>query len=187
MGWISYPAKHYKNGKIDRLAEVRALLDSDKVLKDAMVGSTYYAAAKGNNGKVFGLVVLTFTENNREFGYKDISSDMGPVQCDCPESILKLITADDEETVAWVKRCKENAERKKKSLSLKSANAVKVKLPFDTNHFSKGKEVLLEHVTKNSCGGKCNFWKVHNMNLKMARNVMNLLFTEFPDNVEVLG
>ena len=187
MGWLSYPATHYKDGYIDRLAEVRAILDTSRIVKDAMVGSVYYAAARNDDGKVYGAVVLTYTEDNKRFGYKCISSDMGPYHHDCPSSILKLITADDEYTVAWVRDCMEYAERKKRAKKLKSANAVKVKLPFDTNFSNKGDEVVLVRVTKNVRGRNHSFWKVSDRMVRMGRNTMNLLFTEFPESVEVLN
>ncbi len=50
MGWTSYNATYYKNGKIDRKAECDAYFMEGlnkghfKVLKSAMVGSVYYAA-----------------------------------------------------------------------------------------------------------------------------------------------
>ena len=52
MGWTSYHAEHYKNGKIDRKAECDAYFLEGlnrghfDVLKSSMVGSTYYAAIK---------------------------------------------------------------------------------------------------------------------------------------------
>ena len=186
MGWLSYPATHYKDGYLDRLAAVRAVLDMSKIIKDTMVGSVYYAAARNDEGKGYGAVVLTYTEDNKRFGYKCISSDMGPYHHDCPSSILKLITADDEYTVAWVRDCMEYAERKKRAKKLKSAIAVKVKLPFNTNFSNKGDEVVLVRVTKNVRGRNYSFWKVSDRMVRIGRNTMNLLFTEFPESVEVL-
>ena len=48
MGWTSYHANYYKNGTIDRKRECDNYFDKGncKILKSAMVGSTYYAAIK---------------------------------------------------------------------------------------------------------------------------------------------
>ena len=88
MGWFWYRAKHYKNGKIDRIAEVESHLNYQDeqvkytVLKSALVGRTVYSAVEKvtSDGKreVFATVFLTST-NNRDycnFGYKDMCETM---------------------------------------------------------------------------------------------------------------
>ena len=80
----------------------------------------------------------------------------------------------------------EYAEKKKRAKKLKSANVVKVKLPFNTNFSNRGDEVVLVRVTKNVRGRNHSFWKVSDRMVRMGRNTMNLLFTEFPESVEVL-
>lgn len=84
------------------------------MLKSAMKGSTYYAAVKSmvrygckdkngkdiyepiNDGKVCGYVFLTAVEKG-EFFYKDMSEFSGPAQCDCPKSIINLLSESDDE------------------------------------------------------------------------------------------
>ena len=129
MGWTEYHAEHYKKGKVDRKAELDpmytqeehdVLLDGKtvhypeyKVLKSAMVGSTYYAAVQITNtvegfSKVRAAVVLTSVDSKRycNFAYKDMSEDMGPYCYDCPVSILKLLTeTDDEVALDWRAKC----------------------------------------------------------------------------------
>ena len=48
MGWTSYHASYYKNGTVDRKKECDDVFSKGdcKILKSAMVGSTYYAAIK---------------------------------------------------------------------------------------------------------------------------------------------
>lgn len=49
MGWTGYFATHYKNGKIDKKAELDEMFSrNQKILKSQMVGSTYFAAAGDN-------------------------------------------------------------------------------------------------------------------------------------------
>lgn len=141
MGWTSYHATHYKNGKIDRKAECDAYFLEGlnrghfDVLKSSMVGSTYYAAIrplKKSNGKdengnyiyvdrpkeeqyVFAIVFLTSTDMKDyfNFSYKDMSEDMCPFQYDCPKSILKLLSPTDNEYAnKWRKMCYENLKKK---------------------------------------------------------------------------
>ena len=146
MGWTSYHAEHYKNGKIDRKAECDAYFLEGlnrgyfDVLKSSMVGSTYYAAVKplkkyggkDENGndihldipseeqRVFAVVFLTSTSRKDyfNFSYKDMSEDMGPYQFDCPKGILDLLSpTTNENAIEWRKVCYQNHEEKKKSKS----------------------------------------------------------------------
>ena len=171
MGWTSYHATHYKNGKIDRKAECDAyFLDGLNtgyydVVKSSMVGSTYYAAVKplkkyGSDGKevvdipeaeqeVIGVVFLTSTDSKDyyNFSYKDMSETMGPYESNCPKSILDLLSPTDNEYAnAWRQRCRENLAKKKDPNSLSNlpvGSVIKVTLPFDTRLYGKGDVVTL--------------------------------------------
>lgn len=177
MGWTSYHAGYYKNGKIDRKAECDAYFLEGlnrghfDVLKSAMVGSTYYAAVKplkksggkDENGNyiyvdrpeseqfVFAVVFLTSTDSKDyfNFSYKDMSEDMGPFQCDCPKSILDLLSPTDNENAnEWRKICYENYANKKKyktnSLSrLPVGSVIKVTMPCRTTLYKEGDVVTL--------------------------------------------
>ena len=165
MGWTSYAATHYKNGKIDRKAECDNIFndnmvtwdDSHKVigkyevLKSSMVGSTYYAAVKKTKfatetepekSIIFAAVCLTSTnmKDYYNFSYKDMDETCGPYQCDCPKGILDLLTPTDSEFANnWRERCYANLEKKKDKNSLS-------KLPIGsvikyTDH--NGKEITL--------------------------------------------
>lgn len=151
MGWTSYHATHYKNGRIDRKAEIDSLWETDanfKVLKSSIVGSTYYAAIEGNDC-VFGMVILTRTDIKYyfNFSYKEISEDMGPYYYDCPKGILDLLTpTDDEYANAWRKRCYENIKAKKNPNALANLpveSEIKVIMPCETMLYNKGDEVIL--------------------------------------------
>jgi hypothetical protein len=177
MGWTSYHATHYKNGRVDRKAECDAYFLEGlnrghfDVLKSSMVGSTYYAAVKPlkkSNGKdengnyiyvdmskaeqfVFAVVFLTSTNQKDyyNFSYKDMSEDMGPYECDCPKSILDLLTPTDNENAnEWRKACYERHANKKKSKinsisRLPVGSVIKVTMPCRTTMYKEGDVVTL--------------------------------------------
>lgn len=129
MGWTSYMATHYKNGKVDRKAEMDerwTQTESDgfpelNVLKSRMVGSVYYAAIEvkrnGIRERVFGQVALTSTKWNdgMNFGYKDMDESMGSYCYDCPASVLNMLTGTDNEyALEWRRKCREKLEKRKR-------------------------------------------------------------------------
>lgn len=142
MGWTSYHATHYKNGKVDRKAECDAYFMEGlnrghfNVLKSSMVGSTYYAAVsplkrsdgKDDNGnyiyidipeseqEVIGVVFLTSTDSKDyyNFSYKNLDESCGPYKYDCPKGILDLLTPTESEYAnEWRKKCYEQIAKKK--------------------------------------------------------------------------
>ena len=132
MGWLEYHATHYKNGKVDRRAELDDKFNWEdesrkiEVLKSSMVGSTYYAAVKSfnktNNFECVTAVVCLTSTNNKDyfnFAYKDMDESMGPCKYDCPKGILDLLDPTDYEyALNWRKACYENLEKKKDKNSL---------------------------------------------------------------------
>lgn len=125
MGWTSYVASHYKGGKIDRIAEVmhdlnqawRPECGSYRVLKAVAKGSVVYSAVERikPDGKrlVFGCVSLTSVKGC-EFSVKHVDETMGPCECDCPESILKMLTPTEyQNAIKWREKAQTvNARRK---------------------------------------------------------------------------
>lgn len=138
MGWTWYQAGHYKNGKIDRKAELDVQFTwnengrSVSVLKSIMRGSVYYAAVKSTNATngtecVFAAVCLTSTDMKSfyNFGFKDMSEDMGPGPDECPKGILDLLTPTDSEWAnEWRERCRANLERNKKKKPLEIGTVI---------------------------------------------------------------
>ena len=143
MGWTSYHAEHYKNGRIDRKAECDAYFLEGlnrghyAVVKSALVGTTYYAAVKplkkyvgkDENGhciyedlpekeqRVFGAIFLTSTDMKSyyNFSYKDMDESCGPCHNDCPKGILDLLSPTENEYAnEWRKACYKSYEEKKK-------------------------------------------------------------------------
>lgn len=164
MGWTYTRATYFdKRGNIDRREEMRKVLFGCTILKDRMVGSTYYAAIKDKNEGVFILVARTNVDKG-DFGYKDMDASMGPYVYTCPESILKLNTYHDGYTDEWINICRFVAERKKK---LSKAKKVQITMPFDTNYFHKGETV---NLYRNG-----SHWDVCGWNVRFTSQLMNRL------------
>lgn len=74
---------------------------------------TYYGAVEKvekatGEREVFAVVILLSYHQKQyhNFGYKDMCESMGPVQAECPERILKLLTPTDNENAnEWRQRC----------------------------------------------------------------------------------
>ena len=160
MGWTEYHATYYKNGKVDRKAELDVMYNWEdenrkvEVLKSSMVGSTYYAAIKSlnkTNGyeRICAAICLTSTnmKDYYNFAYKDMDETCGPYQYDCPKGILDLLSPTDNEYAnAWRKACYDNIEKKKNPNALGKLpvdTVIKVIMPFDTRRCKEGQEVYL--------------------------------------------
>lgn len=150
MGWTSYHATHYnKKGQVDRVAEVLEICTSASKesgtwtpIKATAVGSTVYVAVKrekptGEN-YVYAEVILTSVKSSDYFNfcYKDMDETCGPFQCDCPESILRLLSPTENKNANdWRKRCHENNEEKK----------VKCKDPDSLKNLPMGSVIEMPH------------------------------------------
>ena len=123
MGWTFCNAANYKlNGDVGRKKEVDSSFSGNYTLiKSAMVGTTHYAAARQEStGAVIAFITLTSSDKKGgyNFGYKDMSEDMGPCEATCPKSILKLLTPTDSEYAnAWRERCRAYHEKAKSPFS----------------------------------------------------------------------
>jgi hypothetical protein len=172
MGWLEYRAEHYKNGKVDRKAEMDSKYNWEdesrkvEVLKSSMVGSTYYAAVKSfnkTNGYECITAVVCLTSTNSKdyynFAYKDMDESMGPYKYDCPKGILDLLSPTESEYAnEWRKACYENLAKKKNPdalCNLPEGSVIKIVLPFDTQRYKAGTEVTL---TKTKWGRKCKWF-----------------------------
>lgn len=133
-------------GKVNRKEALdKALTGESKatkweVVKSSMVSTVYYAAIRRTEkdtgvSKVFGVVALTSVDNNEywNFGYKDMTEDMGPCNYDCPISILKLLSeTEDQWSLEWRQACYERHEDKRKiarlDRSFKVGDQIRTKL-----------------------------------------------------------
>ena len=136
MGWTSYHATHYKNGKVNRKAECDAYFTEGlnegfyRLEKSTMIGSVYYDAVTGlkryngekqedvpeNEQHTFGVVFLTSVDSKDyyNFSYKDMDETCGPFCYDCPESILKLLSPTTSEfALKWRDGCRKHRKLRK--------------------------------------------------------------------------
>ena len=146
MGWFEGTAKYFdKHGQVDRKKCMRAEFgDESCILKDAMVGSTYYAATRLADGNVSIFVGLTSVREKYYFAYKPMEASMGPYRYDCPESILKLNTLHDGYTDEWIAKCRELRAKKNEWEKLqKKASVLRATLPWDTRFYREGDVVTL--------------------------------------------
>lgn len=122
MGWTSYHANIFKNGKIDRKREVECnILHLSKrpdleVIKSTMVGNNYFAAVKSiHTGKTSALIVLTKV-SGRQIMYKILGENDGPAISNCPKGILNILSETENEAAKeWRRKCLETANSLKLS------------------------------------------------------------------------
>lgn len=108
MGW-DY---HHEIAPYDRRAICRrSISDRYEVVKDAVVGTTYYGAIRcKETGEVYAVVVLTHVDRNGycNFGMKWMDEECGPLYYDCPETILReLSPTTNKYALEWREKCRE--------------------------------------------------------------------------------
>ena len=106
-----------------------------RVLASSCPGNrTYYAAAQelvdGKPGSVLAIVCLVRwnprSRDGHQFGYKDMSENMGPCEADCPGAILDLLTpTENAYALDWRERCRANLTRRARKL----ADGDRIRLP----------------------------------------------------------
>ena len=137
MGWTSYHANYYKNGKVDKKKECDSYFIEGlnkgfyKINKSSMVGNIYYAAItalkkydKDKNivdipeleQKTFAVVFVTSVRNKDyyNFAYKNMDETEGPYYYDCPKKVLDALSPiDDAYANLWREKCRLNIKTKK--------------------------------------------------------------------------
>ena len=133
MGWTYYRPSFYKNGKVDRKAELDYNY-GNRVVKSQMVGTTWFAAIKSPySDEVWAAIYLTAVDKG-DFGYKDMDETEHPFYYDCPESILKLLTPTDNENAnIWREKCRKR-NKDKKVLAKHEPIILTVKAPLLSGH-----------------------------------------------------
>ena len=114
MGW-DY---HHEVAPYDRRAICRSNIGNGyEVVKDAVVGTTYYAAVKSpHDGSVSALIILTQIDRNGycNFGMKWLGEEDGPFKCECPKSVLDALSpTDNESAIEWRRACREKLSERK--------------------------------------------------------------------------
>ncbi len=106
MGW-DY---HHEMAPYDRRSICRNSIGNGyEVVKDAVVGTTYYAAVKSpRDGKVGAVIILTKIDRNGycNFGMKFMDEEMAPFERNCPRSVLDALSpTDNEYAIKWRETC----------------------------------------------------------------------------------
>lgn len=168
MGWTYYDAPvQYRNGHpyIDRKAECDKLFNwqnehkSVKVVKSAMIGSTYYAAVQTSMYDIpvdiCAVIVLTKTDckSDWNFGCKSMDETMLPYYFSCPNSILKLLTpTTNEYALKWRESCKRhNFDMARKRCLVNLPVGSKIRFQLEHNMSSgeqKGEEITLTKIER---------------------------------------
>lgn len=156
MGWSGSLATRFKNGRVDRKAEVDALFDWQNeqrkvsVVASRMKGTTYYGAIRSQDltthkDDIVGVVVLTRID--RRDGYfmtKVMEETAGPYYYEAPKSILKQLSpTTDENAIQWRQQCWKLAKGPKLS-SCKEGDVIEFTLPYDTRLHKKGEVIRLQ-------------------------------------------
>jgi hypothetical protein len=125
MGWTTtYKSKNTSAKEYieDNLLVWKSDTYSYRVLDGGVVKfRTYYGAVEKTeiatgNKTVFAVIILLnyYKDGYENFGYKDMSEDMGPVESQCPERILKLLTPTTSQYAnEWRQRCWDRINAKK--------------------------------------------------------------------------
>lgn len=125
---------------------------TSKVLRSTLLKMrVYYAAIEhvfpnSCDRQIWGLVCLVkYNSRDRDgyiLGYKDIDETMGPCECDCPDSILSLLSpTDNQYALEWRSRCRENATTRAQRASKPSPRPGQTIL-FDTSiSFTDGRRL----------------------------------------------
>ena len=127
------------------------------IVKDALVGNHYWAAVKRDNDTVSVIEIMLRKGPNRgEILYKSIPETYGPIDCDCPMSLIR-ICSEPENTYAaqWRYKAEQHAADtkalRKRLLQMKEAplgTSITFFAPFDAKagsfRFSEG-DTLVAH------------------------------------------
>ena len=115
-----------------------------KVLDCKVVGmKTAYLAVevkKAEKVEVFAVVCLLDykSKNHFNFGYKDMSEDMGPYYYDAPKSILDLLTpTTNENSIKWRANCVEVISKNEIKKSLKKGDVIEFNREFSFKGYGK--------------------------------------------------
>lgn len=170
MGWTETLVNGYT--KRDTKALVRKeVSDNYELVKDSMVGNVYYGAYRNKeNGIISAIVVKTKWRTGNTWGNyfatKFVPEECGPVDANCPDSILKILSPTEHEyALGWREKCRENAkitkEKRKKNQELKAlrtGSKISFTCQQDTTHYNKGELIQLKKIVVNKNGKQKSIW-----------------------------
>ena len=129
MGW-DY---HHEVAPYDRRSICRRQIgNGHEVVRDAVVGTTYYAAVRSpHDGSVYAAIILTHIDRSDycNFGMKFMDEECGPYESRCPESVLrKLSPTDNQYALEWRERCRAFKDERKPMFDAPIGTRLKVVL-----------------------------------------------------------
>lgn len=139
MGWTY--TKREKGDKIQDFFQ-RRFGESHKILDCAVVGfRTAYMAIRNETGDVFAAIIkLDYRKDEYyNFGWKDMDETQNPPETDCPERILRQLSAlgfGFESSLAWRNACWEKIKRRKALPAIRTGARIITDEPI---HFRVGK------------------------------------------------
>ena len=121
MGWSYLGHERPKGVSVREYLLQMMGADRERVIACSVVGNkvAYMAfRARDSAGEMTRVVALVFLveERDHDFGWKCIDETMGPVETECPEKILKLLTPLEENegyAEEWRRKCWERIEKRK--------------------------------------------------------------------------
>ena len=125
MGWTFYDVPPY-----NERAEILRIFTGPnlEVQKLNRHGSTWFAAVK--TGAIIWCAVILTKRDQGQWGYKDMSEDMGPAlcYCKCPNSILKLLSPSDR---AYTNQFRERSRAWNNRIRPKPGDTIKTPKPLE--------------------------------------------------------
>lgn len=135
MGWTCYYNKpHNVREEIASLCTNPAPDLQMYPLKIAVYGSTYYVAVSRLNSQgeryTFAAIILTRNDPDGDWCYKALDESAGPMDCDAPPSILKLLSDTSEPyALEWREKCRVNAAYRAKRRKIKPGQTIRLHNP----------------------------------------------------------
>lgn len=102
-------------------------------------GKVFYAAVRDHDtNEVWALIVLTRRSSGEfNFGYKEMSENVGPGEAHAPKRVLDALTPTDNEwALAWREDCRKNLARVEQLKALRPGDIVRFSSPVE---FSDGR------------------------------------------------
>ena len=158
-----YSLKGHKKPKdyFDHILTAEDESGSNTVLKSAVIGRVWYGAIQrtlkptGSTYVIAGIISFSYRPKDPSgeiLVYKTMDETMGPVQAQCPPSILKLLTDPlNEYAKEWRDQCRANHKPKASVKGLTEGVKIRLETPIKTRD---GRQIAEFTVRKFSRGGR---------------------------------
>jgi hypothetical protein len=152
MGWLFY---HRPPGQSDRDHFAPKLGDKREIVACATVHNVFYAAVRDleddyrKPGEVWAFIALLRRQRGEfNFGYKDMSETMGPVECNAPARVLDALTpTDNEYALEWREECRKNLAKAEERKKVRRGSIIE--LPRELGFGEAGEASLFEYQPEN--------------------------------------